>query len=400
MKKRSIIHLNVANFYVAVAGALNPRLRSYPVVVATAGSSRRVVLDLSIVAYEAGIRRGMLLDGARRRCRDIVVLEPTPVLYERAHRALFDEAGRLSPRVEQAGPGHVFVDLSGTERLWGDPVDRGMVLQRTVRNKFSLDPAVGVAVNKLMSKVATRVIKPTGLCRVVAGCEGDFLAPLPVHVLPGLDERVVEHTVQFNISVIKDLVAISEAQLRSVFGPLGSDIYRRARGIDDSPVRAMREPSPVVGESAVFEGQTNDDAVVERALFNLVTKAGMRVRRMSVAARRLVLSIRYSDGARTRRVRRLLEPLDTDLSLYHHFLELLHSANKRRIRLNDIAIELSDLCFPYGDGGYQLDLFADTPFGREREVRLMTALDTLRSSFGRDAVVFYGRQRAEKAKGT
>lgn len=336
----------------------------------------------------------MLLDRARRRCRDLVVLEPTPVLYERAHRALFDEAGRLSPRVEQAGPGHVFVDLSGTERLWGDPVDRGMELQRTVRSKFSLDPAVGVAVNKLMSKVATRVIKPTGLCRVVAGCESDFLAPLPVRVLPGLDERIIEHTIQFNISIIKDLVAISEPQLRSVFGPLGSDIYRRARGIDDSPVRALREPAPVVVESVVFKGQTNDDAVVERELFNLVTKAGMRARKMNVAARKIVLSIRYSDGARVRRVRRLLEPLDMDVSLFRHFVELLHSGNTRRIRLNDIAIELGDLCFPYGDGGYQLDLFADTEWGREREVRLTKALDTLRSSFGHEAVVFYGRQRA------
>ncbi|MBD3240992.1 MAG: hypothetical protein GF331_10440 [Chitinivibrionales bacterium] len=395
MKERSIIHLNVANFYVAVAGALNPRLRSYPVVVATAGSSRRVVLDLSTVAYEAGVRRGMVLERACRRCRDIVVLEPTPVLYERAHRALFDEAGRLSPRVEQAGPGHLFVDLSGTERLWGDPVDRSVALQRTFKSKFSLDPAVGVAVNKLMSKVATRVIKPTGLCRVVPGCEGDFLAPLPVRVLPGLDEWIIEHTVQFNISIINDLVAISEPQLRSVFGPLGSDIYRRARGIDDSPVRAIREPAPVVVESVVFKGQTNDSAVVERELFNLVTKAGVRARKMHVAARKIVLTMRYSDGSRSRRTRRLLEPLDTDLSLFRHFLELLHSGNTRRIRLNDITIELGELCFPYGDGGYQLDLFADSDWGREREARLTQALDTLRSSFGHEAVVFYGRQRAE-----
>lgn len=388
VEQRQIIHLNVANFYVAVANALTPSLRSRPVAVATAGSARRMVLDTSSEAHLSGVRRGMLLPQARRSCRDLVVLEPTPRLYDRAHRALLGEAARLSPRVEPAGPGHVFVDLTGTQRLLGDPVDCSARLQKEVLSKFSLDAAVGVATNKLMSKVATRVIKPTGLCRVVEGCESDFLAPLPVGLLPGVDPRVIQYIVQFNIRVIKDLLGVEERQLCSVFGPQGHDVYRSARGEDDSPVREIGAPAPTVTKGHVFEGQTNDDATVERALFRLVTRAGHELRHMGMSATRIHLSLSYSDGSRSRRSARLLEPLNGDLSLFSRFSELLTRQYSRRIRLSDMEIALSELTYPYGDGGYQMDLFDDTELRKSKEAGLMAAMDKLRDAFGGDVVDF------------
>jgi DNA polymerase IV len=389
---RSILHLNVVNFHVAVAAALEPRLRSRPVAVATRGAARRVVLDASSVAHEAGVRRGMVLELACRRCRDLTVLEPTPRLYERAHDALFAEAAQLSPRVEPAGPGHLFVDLSGTERLFGDPVDSSVSLKRTIMDRLNLDTAVGVATNKLLSKVATRLIKPTGLCRVVAGCEGEFLAPLPVRILPGIDLHVIHAILQFNISNINELLHISEVQLRSVFGPLGSDIYRAARGIDDTPVRPALQPAPSVRESMVFEGHTNDDAEVERGLFALVTRAGMRLRAMGMAATSLCLFVCYSDGRAGRQREKLSTPLSGDLSLFSRCVDMLRRLFTRRVRMSDIALELSGLTYPYGEECYQMDLFGDADAARAREAGLMAALDAIRSSYGRTAVRFYGRE--------
>ena len=103
---RHILHMNITSFYIAVAAARQPRLRSYPVAVVTPGGVRRILLDVSQQARQAGIYRGMLLDVAKRRCPDLVLLDPNPDLYDRACAAILNEAGQYSPRVEPAGPGH------------------------------------------------------------------------------------------------------------------------------------------------------------------------------------------------------------------------------------------------------------------------------------------------------
>jgi DNA polymerase IV len=383
MYLRNVLHVNVTSFYVAVSQAANPKLRSYPVAVATTGASRRMVLDVSSTAHQAGVRRGMLLDIAKRKCRDLVVLDPTPDLYDRAFSVILSEADQLSPQVEPAGPGHVFIDLTGTERLWGDPIDSAAKLRLRIRDKYRLDPAVGVATNKLISKVATRVVKPYGLCRIIAGCEEEFLGPLPVRLLPGIDPKVITQLMQFNISIIKELIRIPEAQLAQVFGTKAADIHQVARGIDDTPVRMRFQAEPAIREMHVFGGQTNDDAVAAKALFSLVQKAGTRLRQMGMAARTLKLTITYSDGSRGKEQCRLRTPLNGDLSLYDLYKKLLDKTFTRRIRLSSMMIDLCDLTYPYG----QLDLFDNN----EKEEHLMASLDAIRKNYGEKMVRFYGR---------
>ena len=203
--ERHILHINIVNFFIAVARAVQPRLLSYPVAVATPGGARRILLDVSQQAYQSGIYKGMLLDFAKRRCPDLVVLNPCPELYDRARFAILDEAEKFSPRIEPAGPGHFFVDLTGTTRLWGVAIDTADRLLQTIDDMFRLNPAIGLAKNMLVSKIATRVIKPTGLCEVIVGAEADFIAPLPISYLPGLDHKLTVMLLQFNLSSISDL---------------------------------------------------------------------------------------------------------------------------------------------------------------------------------------------------
>ncbi|MEW5804393.1 MAG: hypothetical protein AB1847_20040 [bacterium] len=121
--ERRIVHIHIASFYVAVVRASQPGLATYPVAVAAPGNIRRILLDVSSQASQAGVYKGMLLEAARRRCPDLVVLDPAPELYERARAAIVQEAGRVSPKVETAEPGHFFIDLTGTTRLWGVALD-------------------------------------------------------------------------------------------------------------------------------------------------------------------------------------------------------------------------------------------------------------------------------------
>jgi DNA polymerase-4 len=382
---RQILHLNVVGFQVAVACALEPRLAGAPVAVATAGKARRVVLDVSQQARLAGLRRGMLLDVARRRCPDMRIVDPQPGAGERAQAALVAAAGRLAPGVEPAGPGHVFVDLTGTGRLLGSAVDAAARLRREIARQCGLDAAVGVAANKLVSKVATRVVKPSGLCGVVEGCEENFLAPLPVYLLPGIEAELIRRLLQFNLDTVGDLHGFAPQRLALAIGPAAFEIDRLCRGIDPSPVRPAGAPRPVVCEETVLAEQTNDRAQVRAALLRLLVAAGMRLRSLGLAAHGLALTLTYSDGLQSRRSVNLALPVNGDLSLFAQGERLLTDAYERRVRVSGLGVSLTRLSAPYG----QLDLFADT----QREENLMAALDAIRGRYKGETIMSYGKMR-------
>ncbi len=369
----------------AVARVIDPRLRSYPVAVATAGTARRALLDISVEAREAGLYKGMLLDKARRACRDLIVLNPMPRAYERALGELVREGARFSPRVETAGPGHVFVDLTGTGRLFGKSVDIAERVRRDIAARLSLPGTIGLGGNKLISKIATRVVKPAGLCTVLHGCEDEFLAPLPVRILPGIEGDVVRKLVQFNINIIKELRGIERDALKRALGNTAREVDRLARGIDDEPVRELTAAAPSVREEAILREQSNDAAVIRRELFRLVARAGMRLRAQQLAAGRITVEITYSDGGRAKRSVTPLAPISGDLSLYRQCESLLSALYTRRVRLMHLMVHLRDLTYPYG----QIDLFANT----EQEEKLMGVMDEIRHKFGEDAIRFWGRCR-------
>jgi DNA polymerase-4 len=342
-----------------------------------------MVLDVSSQAWQGGVRKGMRLEEALRCCPEVAVVLPMPTQYQRVSERLVEELGRFSPRVELAGPGHIFADLSGTERLWGRPLDCAARLRDTIGKSLGLDVVVGVATSKLMSKVATRLIPPSGVCGVIDGCEGEVLAPLPLRLLPGLDEEELRALAQFNVTTVQQLRALKPTELNRVFGERGADIARCACGIDSSPVRMRGEAAPVVQESITMAGQTNDEEVLRRALYSLVEHAGATLRRGGLAPQRLTLWLGYSDGGRTKASMRVTAPVSGDLTLFRHAQGLLGQTLNRRVRVGEMTLLCSDLSFPYG----QLDLF-DAP---QQEAQLMEALDRVRKKFGAGTIGFHGR---------
>ena len=373
------------HFYVTAACIQAPRLTGYPVAVLAPGS-RRVLLDVSSKAWEAGVNRGMTFEAARRLCPDLVTVDPTPALYNRIERTLFNQACTLSPLVERAGPGHVFVDLTGTRRLFGDTAKVADRVRAAIRDACRIEPAVGIGSNMLVSKIATRVIKPTGVCTVIPGCEEEFMAPLPLTLLPGIEGHLLDQLLQFNLHLIRDLTRIPPDILASAIGSEAFTITNQARGIDLTPVRGVDQPAPSITEQITLAEQTNDDAFVKSALFHLVASAGERVRAMGLAIGAIRLLLRYADGLTASRRQMIRPPVSGDLSLYDRCCRVLEKLFARRVRLADLTLECTDLTFPYG----QMDLFDNT----EREEHLMAALDVIRKNHGRNAIRFWGRERS------
>ena len=381
--ERSIIHLNIADFAVAVERAVDCRLRDRPVIIAPEGAARAAVYDMSEEAYRSGIRKGMALRRATRLCKDAWVLAPHPDRYEHAMRALLKQTLPYSPLIENGETdGHLFVDVTGTARLFGPPVDVAWRLRRQVKTDLGLDPIWSVAPNKLMAKVATRLVKPDGEYIVGAGEEEALLAPLPISLIPGIERSDLLRLQEFNLSRIFHLTALSLEQLQIPFGARALSLYETARGIDPSPVLPVGQKPPRIIADHEFGNDTNDKPTLESALYRLVEQAGDKLRRRRRAARRVAVILDYSDGMRCARQLAAKPATANDLILFELARRTLGLAWTRRIRIRHLRLICDRLIFPPA----QLPLFADDQKQTEQRDDLISAIDRIRRRFGHDAV--------------
>ncbi len=382
-EERSIIHLNVADFAVAVERAVDSRLKDRPVIIAPEGAPRAAVYDMSEEAYQSGIRKGMPLRRAVRLCRDTRILPPHPDRYEHAMRALLQQALPYSPLVENGETdGHLFVDVTGTTRLFGPPIDVAWRLRQRVSHDLGLDPIWSVAPNKLTAKVATRLVKPDGEYIVAAGEEEALLAPLPIHLLPGIERNDLLQLRDFNLSRVSHLAALSREQLQIPFGSRAMFLYETARGIDSSPVLPAGKKPPRIVADHEFGNDTNDRTALERELYMLVEQTGDELRRRRRAAGRVAVILDYSDGKRCARQLSAKPATANDLTLFELARRTLQLAWTRRIRIRHLRLICDRLTFPPA----QLELFPAEQKQTAQRENLIQTLDQIRNRFGNEAV--------------
>jgi DNA polymerase-4 len=390
MPSREIIHLNIADFAVAVERVLDARLRERPVVIAPEGALRAAVFDMSDEAFQLGIRKGMALARARRLCRDVVIVAPHADRYEQAMRDLLARALPYSPLIEMTDTnGHLFIDSTGTRRLFGPAYDVAWRIRKAVRKELGLDPIWSVAHNKLLAKVATRVVKPAGEYILEEGQEQAFLSPLPVDLVPGLDEVDLVRMREFRLDRVGQVLPWTLPQLEVVFAGHGQLVYESVRGVDGSPVLPVGHARPEIAADHHFGNDSNDVATLHAALFVLLEKSGHQLRQRRLAAQRLGIVLDYSDGMRVARQGSVVPATANDRRLFDAATEVLERAWTRRVRIRHLRLVLGRLTFPPA----QLDLFADRQPAADD--RLMQSLDAIRGKFG-EAAVRFGRSWGER----
>jgi DNA polymerase-4 len=431
--ERSIIHLNVADFAVAVERILDSRLRGRPVLIAPEGLARAAVYDMSEEAYRAGVRKGMELGRARRLCRDGLVAPPRPDCYERAAQALLKQACFYTPLVELVDEnGHLFLDVTGTARLWGPPADVAWRLRKAAKAEHGLNPIWSVAPNKLVAKTATRLVKPEGEYIVEAGEEEAFMRAVPLALLPGLEREELLRLREFHLRQAGDVARLTAAQLALILesSAQARTVHDAVRGVDTAPVLAAHEraprvqadhdfssagtagvspaaPSEEVGEargttsvSLVLvarhgrdargtygrqdAGDTNAADVLLGALYRLVEQAGAELRARQRAAQRVSVWVDYCDGVRLVRSAAPDAPTANDFRLFKAAKSAFERAWSRRIRIRHLRLICERLTSPYA----QLELFPEDEERTRRENRLVTALDAIRRKFGAQAIAF------------
>ncbi len=376
---RSIIHINVADFAVAVERLTDGRLKNRPVIIAPEGAARATVYDMSEEAYRAGIRKGMALRRARRLCRDVHIRPPHKARYEQAMTDLVRQALPFSPRIERGeDDGHLFVDVTGTSRLFGPAVDVAWRLRRQARKALGLDPIWSLAANKLVAKVASRLVKPLGEYIVAPGDETAFLAPLPVWLIPGLETGDLIRLREFNLTRVHQVTALHAAHLETALGRRAEFLAKALRGVDTAPVLPLGQRPPQVTLDHAFGTDTNLPTTVEGVLYTLVETAGRSLRRQGRAARRVCITIDYSDGRRCTRQIRIQPATANDLAIFPFARRALTSAWQRRTRLRHLRLKVDRLVYPPA----QLPLFDDDRQAAVRQQNLVAVMDKVRNRFG------------------
>jgi len=390
---RHIIHLHIPAFPIAVARISRPELRERPVVVAAPRSERSLILSVSREAQSEGVFKGMPLGKAKKLCPGLTVLPPDPKVMEEACQNLARSAARYTPLYEPSRPGHIYLDLTGTQRLWGKTKDTACHLRKEIRKRLCLTGTVGVASNKMVSNIASRTIfsevSPEGVLDVDHGREAGFMAPLKVGLIPGIG-RIRQKVLleELNIIRIRQLAALDMGSLKLIFGRQAYLIHQRALGIDPTPVYPFTK-TPVVGEDITLPRDENDDSRLLRLLYRLVEKCSYRMRKRALIPRKAGLSVRYSDQVETRRQIQLPRLNFRSLDLCNPLEELFFEVCSRRVRVGFIKVWFWDFHPP----SPQLSLFHAPSPNETRKTMITRAMDRIRERYGTEAIT-YGRCKA------
>jgi DNA polymerase-4 len=384
----AILHVDMDAFFVSVELLERPELRGKPVVVGGRPDQRGVVSAASYEARKYGIHSAMPLRTAGRLCPHAIFLDGHHEKYAEWSDRVASILAKFSPVVEMVSVDEAYLDLSGTERLYGPPFAAADRLLRRISQQTNLPCSGGLATTRLVAKVASDQAKPRGLVWVAPGMEARFLAPLPIRKIPGIGEVTERALRSLGIETVEHLAAHQQEKLEKIFGQWGTALYRKARGGDSYEFLIDAEPKSI-SHNHTFGEDTNDMPEMEAVLSLLAQKACKRLREAGLFTRTLTLTIRYAGFQTYTRSKTVQVAVNLDTDIHAIFLDLFHTHRdpKRKVRL--LGTALSGLCHDVK----QLDLLEAGR--REKLDRLTKATDHLRDRFGFGSVQFGGSLRRD-----
>jgi DNA polymerase IV len=375
----TIAHLDADAFFVSVEQALHPELRGKKV--AVGGVERGIISSASYEARACGVYTPMPTKRALQVCPDLILVKHSSGLYGDFSRRLFDRCERLTPYVERRSIDEGYLDLGPCGFASAEAVEGAVrSLQTAIAGELGITVSFGLAANKLVAGIASKLRKPRGFTVVPPGTEGAFLAPLKIGRLPGIGPKTEEALNQRGIVLVADLFTQGETALRAAFGEGWRDVLAMARGEDDSPVETGHEDAKSYSQQETFARDLADFAEVERIAKGMVDDLLPKIRADGKRVRTLTVKVRYPDFTHSSTSHTLAEAVDLEQPFYPWVTTLLRTAWTQRRSLRLVSVRLSGVEAPAA----QLEMFAQ---GDEKRKRLALTLDTLKAQRGSAAVV-------------
>jgi len=340
-----VLHVDMDAFFASVAIRDRPELHDVPVIVG--GGHRGVVLAANYPAREYGVHSAMSMTRARRTCPDAVVLPPDYADFEAVSSSVMEIFRQVTPLVEAVSLDEAFLDVSGSTRRLGSPLQVAEHLRARVADEQRITCSVGVAPTVSVAKLASRCAKPDGVVVVPPDAVTGFLHPLDVGELWGVGEKTRDQLHRFGLVTVGDVAHTPLATLHRAVGvALGSHLHELAWGDDRRTVTARRgahEPDKSMGADETFGRDTDDPEVVRRELLRLSAKVTGRMRVAGVAGRTVTIRVRFADFTTITRSRTLAEATDVTTEVYAAATRLFHGLGLQRARIRLVGVRVEGL---------------------------------------------------------
>ncbi|RYZ57997.1 MAG: DNA polymerase IV [Chitinophagaceae bacterium] len=368
---RTIAHLDMDTFFVSVECLKNSKLMGKPLLIG-GQSDRAVVAACSYEARRFGVHSAMPMKLARRLCPQAIILSGDMDAYSKYSRLVTDVVKEKVPQFEKASIDEFYVDLTGMDKFFGCS-RYASELKQTIIKETGLPVSYGMATNKLVSKVATDEAKPNGQLEIPFGDEKSFLAPLPVTKLPMVGEKTGQLLKQMGVRNIKTLSEIPQEMMANLLGKNGIELWRRANGIDETPVVPYQERKSISTENT-FETDTIDIRFMQAQLVQMTEKIAFELRQQSKLTGCITVKLRYANFDTVSK-QCMIPYTALDHLLLEKVKELFTALYDRRLLVRLVGVKFSHLV----PGNYQISLFDDT----DDLIKLYQAIDKLNGRFGR-----------------
>ena len=373
-RERLIVHMDLDTFFVSVERLKDARLINKPVVVGGTGD-RGVVASCSYEARAFGVHSAMPMRQARMLCPEVIVVRGDYEHYSYYSNMVTEIVEEKVPLYEKSSIDEFYIDMSGMDKFFGT-----YNYMKDVRNKIiketGLPISFGLSENKTVSKVATGEAKPNNHLKIDLGIEKQFLAPLPVRKIPMVGEVTSQLLRKMGIVKIKTVQEMPLQVMDNILGENGKTIWRKANGIDTSPVEPYTERKSISSEET-FSTDTIDIKKIKTILMAMTEKLAFQLRKENKLTSNVSVKIRYSDfDTHTKQMR--IPYTSTDHTLMKVVKELFDKLFERRVLIRLVGVRFSGLV----SGGYQINLLEDS----ESIIQLYQEMDLVRKRYGDKAV--------------
>ena len=374
MIERTISHMDLDTFFVSVERKLHPELNGKPVLVGGTGD-RGVVASCSYEARSYGIHSGMSMKMARQLCSEALVIKGDHEQYSKYSNIITDIIKETVPVYEKTSIDEFYMDLTGMDKFFGCFKFLSELRQRIIK-ETALPISLAMSSNKTVAKIGTGQAKPNGQIEIVHGLEKEFLAPLSIKKIPMVGDKTYQLLRNMGIEKIKTIQEMPVELMQQVLGENGLMIWRKANGIDTSPVEPYNERKSISTEST-FDKDTIDVTYLKQMMISMTEKLAYQLRSENKLTSCVTVKIRYSDF-NTYTMQSRIPYTALDHVLIDKAKELFEKLFQKRLLVRLIGIRFSHLV----QGSYQFNLFDDM---REK-ILLYDAMDKLRNRYGIDAV--------------
>ena len=373
--ERNIVHMDLDTFFVSCERLIDSRLNGKPVLIGGT-SDRGVVASCSYEARRFGIHSAMPMRMDKQLCPEAVVLRGNSGVYSKYSDMVTDIIKDKVPLYEKSSIDEFYIDLSGMDKFFGCH-QLATELRSKIIKETGLPISFGLSINKTVSKIATGEAKPNNQIRIASGLEKPFLAPLSVRKIPMVGEVTYKSLCDLGIKKIKTVQEMPLEMMSKVLGKNGGSIWKKANGIDHSPVIQYQERKSISTERT-FDRDTTDVTKLKSLLTAMAQELTYQLRNGNKLTACVSVKIRYSDF-QTYTMQKRIPYSASDHSIFPVVFELFRKLYQRRLLVRLIGVNFSHLV----EGGHQINLFEDN----DKVISLYQAMDRIRKRYGSRAVI-------------